>query len=141
MNDDRIIGAGRDLLGKAERGIGDATGSDRLQGDGMVDQVTGAVQHGYGIVKDKVGDLVEDAPGAMAGAVSRTRELGRQGDEAVRERLGDNGPLYLLGGAIALLALGAFAISRSAPSQAPKPKPQTKPASKRRTRASATTTD
>ncbi len=123
MNEDRIMGAGRELLGKGERALGSAAGNEHLQGDGVVDQVAGAVEHGYGQVKDAVGDIVKDAPGAITHAVNRGRELGRHGDEAIRDRLGDNGPLYLIGGAIALFALGAFALTRSAPEHAPNRKP------------------
>ena len=133
MNEDRIVGKGREVLGKGERAVGSATGSDRLQGDGVVDQVAGAVQHGYGKARDAVGDLIDDAPGAVTHAVNRGRELGRQGDEAVRDRFGDNGPLYLIGGAVALFAIGAFAFARSAPAHAPKP------AAKRRAAKSAKT--
>lgn len=122
MNEDRIVGATRNIVGKAEHGLGDAVSSDKLKGDGIVDQVTGSIQHGYGQVKDAVADAIDDAPGALAGAVDRSRELGRKGEQAVRERLGDNGPLYLLAGAVALFAIGAFALTRSAPAHAPKPK-------------------
>lgn len=121
-----MVGAAREVVGKAEHGLGDAVGSDRLKGDGLVDQATGTIQHGYGVVKDAVAGAIDDAPGAVAGALDRGRELGRKGDEAVRERLGDNGPLYILAGAVALFAIGAFALTRSSPAKAPKP------ASKRR---------
>lgn len=126
MNNDRIVGAGRELLGKGESAVGDATGSYRLRADGIVDQVAGTVQNGFGKVKDAVGDMVDDAPDMVGRAVDRSRELGRQGDEAIRDRLGDNGPLYLIGGAIALFALGAFALTRSSAAQAPKPRPAPK---------------
>ena len=128
MNEDRIVGAGRNLLGKAERGVGDAVDSNRLVGDGIVDQVAGSVQHGYGKAKDAVTDFADDAPGAVAGAVKQGKELAHDADEAIRERLGDNGPLYLLGGAIALFALGAFAFTRSSEAAATKPAPRRKPA-------------
>ena len=126
MNEDRIIGAGRNLLGKGERGVGNAVESDRLVGEGVVDQVAGAVQHGYGKARDVAGDAIDDAPGAVAGVVKRGRELAHDGDEAIRERFGDNGPLYLIGGAVALFALGAFALTRSAEAMAPKPAPRRK---------------
>lgn len=97
MNEDRIVGVGRELLGKGERKLGDVTGSESLQGDGVVDQVAGAVQHDYGKVRDVISEVVDDAPGTVAGVIDRGRELGRQGDEAIRDRMGDNGPLYLIG--------------------------------------------
>ena len=124
MNKDRIVGAGRTLLGKAEQGVGDAVDSNDLVGDGIVDQVAGSIQHGYGKVKDAVDDLIDDAPGAVANTMKRGRELAHDSDEAIRERLGDNGPLYLIGGAIALFALGAFAFSRTADAAPRKPAPR-----------------
>lgn len=122
MNEDRIVGAGRELLGKGERKLGDVTGSESLQGDGVVDQVAGAVQHGYGKVRDVISEVVDDAPGTVAGVIDRGRELGRKGDEAIRDRMGDNGPLYLIGGAIALFAIGAFVLARSSAATGPEPK-------------------
>jgi uncharacterized protein YjbJ (UPF0337 family) len=117
VNEDRIVGATRNLVGEAEHGLGGAVGDDKLKSDGVIEQVTGSIQHGYGQIKD----VIDDAPGALAGAVDRSRELGRQGEQAVRERLGDNGPLYLLAGAVALFAISAFTLTRSAPAHAPKP--------------------
>jgi uncharacterized protein YjbJ (UPF0337 family) len=117
VNEDTVLGSARNVIGKAEHGLGDAVGSDKLRGDGVVDQASGAIQHGYGIVKDTVSDVLDDAPGVIAGAVGRTRKLARQGDEAVRDQLGNNGPLYLLAGAVALFALGALTFGRSAPAQ------------------------
>lgn len=121
MNEDRILGSARDVVGKTEHGLGDAIGSDRLKSDGVVDQATGTIQHGYGVVKDAVTGAIGDAPDVVARAADRGRELGRHGHEAVRERLGDNGPLYLLAGAVAVFAIGAFALTRSSPAKAPRP--------------------
>jgi uncharacterized protein YjbJ (UPF0337 family) len=121
VNEDRMVGSARNVVGKAEHGLGDVVGSDKLKGYGLVDQATGSIQHGYGVVKDAVPSAIDDAPGAVAGAVDCGRELGRRGDEVVRERLGDNGPLYLLGGVVALFAIGAYALTRSSPAKASKP--------------------
>lgn len=120
MNEDRIMGSARDVVGKAEHGLGDAVGTDKLKGDGLVDQAAGTIQHGYGVVKDVVAGAIDDAPGVVAEAIDRGRELGRKGDEVVREPLGVNGPLYLLAGAVAVFAIGAFVLIRSAPAKAPK---------------------
>lgn len=107
------MGSARDVVGKTEHGLGDAADSDKLKGDGLIDQATGTIQHGYGVVKDAVAGAIDDGPGAVAGALDRGRELGRLGNEAVRERIGNNGPLYLLVGSVAVFALGAFALTRS----------------------------
>lgn len=123
MNEDRMAGAARDWFGKAEHGLGDTVGSDTLKSDGLVDQTAGAIQHGYGVVKDAVAGTIDNVPGAVAVALDRGRKLGRKGDDAVRERLGDNGQLYLLAGVAAVFAIGAFALARSSPA---------KPSAKRR---------
>jgi uncharacterized protein YjbJ (UPF0337 family) len=117
MNEDRVAGAVRDWVGKAEHGLGDTVGSDTLKSDGLVDQTVGAIQHGYGVVKDAVAGTIDNAPGAVAVALDRGRKLGRKGDDAVRERLGDNGSLYLLTGVVAVFAMGAFALARSSPTK------------------------
>lgn len=127
-----MAGATRDTVGKAELGLGKATGSEKLKSDGIIDQAAGSIQHGYGMVKDAVADVVVDAPGAIADVVNRGRRLGREGNDAVRDRLGDNGPLYLLFGVVGLFAIGAFALARSAPATAPKP------SAKRRNRSAKT---
>ncbi|HEX7821739.1 MAG TPA: CsbD family protein [Sphingobium sp.] len=112
MNKDQIVGEGQTLVGKGKAAFGEAVGSERLQAEGVVDQVTGAVQHGYGVAKDAVADFIGEAPGTLAIGAEKAREIGRRGEDAIRERLGDNGPVYVLAGAIAFLGLGIFALSR-----------------------------
>ena len=112
MNKDRIVGAGRNIVGKGERKLGDTIGNGRLETQGLVDEVAGAVQNGFGRLIDRVTDLAENAPDMFAEAVVQSRNVSRRGNVAVRERLGDNGAKYLVAGAFALLALGAFAARR-----------------------------
>jgi uncharacterized protein YjbJ (UPF0337 family) len=116
MNEDRILGTVRHGMGKAERVVGDAIDSERLEARGVVDQVAGAVQNGYGRIKDRVEDVIDEAPeaiGRAAGrAADRARRLKRRGDDAVRDHWGDNGALYLLAGAAALVAIGFLAFRR-----------------------------
>ena len=123
MNQDRVIGAGRDLAGKAEWAVGDAVGSSKLQADGLIDRVSGVFQNGYGQVRDAATEALIDAKPVLNEAldrgqdlIDRGQELGQQVDAAIRRRLGDNGPLYVLAGAvgaIGLLGLGLFAFSQS----------------------------
>lgn len=112
MNKDQIIGEGQNVVGKAKEALGDVVGSDRLQAKGVSDQITGAVQHGYGVAKDAVTDFISETPDALASGAEKAREIGRRGEDAIRERLGDNGPIYVLAGAVAFLGLGIFALSR-----------------------------
>ena len=41
---DKIKGATNEAIGKAKQGIGEATGSDRLQGEGVIQEVKGKGQ-------------------------------------------------------------------------------------------------
>ena len=41
---DKIKGAANEAIGKAKQGIGEATGSDRLKGEGVVQEVKGKGQ-------------------------------------------------------------------------------------------------
>jgi uncharacterized protein YjbJ (UPF0337 family) len=126
MNEDRVIGAGRDLAGKAEWAVGDAVGSNGLQADGLIDRVSGVFQNGYGQVRDAATDALIDAKPLLNDAldrgqdlIDRGQELSQQVDAAIRRRLGENGPLYVLAGAIGFLGLGLFAFSQSRGSSTP----------------------
>ena len=49
---DKVKGATNEAIGKAKQGIGEATGSDRLQGEGIVQEVKGKAQKAVGDAKD-----------------------------------------------------------------------------------------
>jgi len=131
MNEDRVIGAGRDMAGKVEWKVGDAVGDQDLQADGVIDRVAGVFQHGYGTARDVAADAIDGTPAMLDEAADRGRDLGRRIDAVVRRNLGDNGPLYLLAGAIGLVGLGLFAVSqaRRGASRAPR---TTRPAARTR---------
>ena len=132
MNEDRVIGAGRDIAGKVEWKVGDALNDQDMQADGVVNRVAGAFQNGYGIARDAADDAVEVAPALLERAADHGRDLGRRVDTVVRENLGDNGALYLLAGAIGLVGLGLFAVSRARQSSGRTPRSQiTRPAARR----------
>jgi len=140
MNEDRVIGAGRDMAGKVEFKVGSAVGDQDMQTDGMIDRVAGVFQNGYGAARDVAADAAEVAPVLMEEAANRGRDLGRRIDNVVRENLGDNGPLYLLAGAIGLVGLGLFAVSQvrqgsggASRSQATRPAARTRRAPAKRT--------
>ena len=58
---DKVKGATNEAIGKAKQGIGEATGSDRLQGEGAVQEVKGKAQKGLGEAKDAVKDAANQA--------------------------------------------------------------------------------
>jgi uncharacterized protein YjbJ (UPF0337 family) len=61
---DKIKGATNEAIGKAKQGIGEATGSDRLQGEGTVQEVKGKGQKALGDAKQATKDAVNDAAAA-----------------------------------------------------------------------------
>ena len=48
---DKIKGTTNEAIGKAKQGIGEATGSDRLQGEGVIQEVKGKGQKAVGDIK------------------------------------------------------------------------------------------
>ncbi len=56
----RFSGAVRYGTGKLKRGIGQIAGNDALVGEGMVDQVAGAVKYTVGKVAGTVGETLHD---------------------------------------------------------------------------------
>ena len=61
---DKIKGATNEAIGKAKQGIGEATGSDRLQGEGVVQEVKGKAQKAMGDAKEAAKDALDKAANA-----------------------------------------------------------------------------
>ena len=58
---DKIKGATNEAIGKAKQGIGEATDSDRLQGEGVIQEVKGKGQKAMGDAKELAKDAVNRA--------------------------------------------------------------------------------
>ena len=58
---DKVKGAANEAVGKAKQGVGEATGSDRLQGEGAVQEVKGKGQQALGDAKQATKDAVNRA--------------------------------------------------------------------------------
>ena len=52
MNEDKLAGEGRDIVGKVKETAGDVTGDRSLQGEGLADQLSGKVQKVVGAARD-----------------------------------------------------------------------------------------
>jgi len=61
---DKIKGATNEAVGKAKQGVGEAVGSDRLQGEGIVQEVKGKGQQALGDAKQATKDAVDKAAAA-----------------------------------------------------------------------------
>jgi uncharacterized protein YjbJ (UPF0337 family) len=55
---DKVKGAANEAIGKAKQGIGEAVGSDRLQGEGAIQEVKGKGQQALGDAKEATKDAV-----------------------------------------------------------------------------------
>jgi uncharacterized protein YjbJ (UPF0337 family) len=54
MNSDQIKGAAKDIKGDVKKGIGEATGNQKLVDEGNLDKAEGKIQKGVGNIKDKI---------------------------------------------------------------------------------------
>jgi uncharacterized protein YjbJ (UPF0337 family) len=61
---DKIKGTANEAIGKAKQGIGEATGSDRLQGEGAVQEIKGKGQKAVGGAKEATKDAVNKTAAA-----------------------------------------------------------------------------
>ena len=112
MNEDRIVGTARKVVGGVQEDIGKLAANDRLEAKGVVNQAVGTLQDGYGKVRDKVKDLIDDAPATARDAVDTGRDYVRRGAAAVTRTTGDNTALILLAAGVVGAALGWLALSR-----------------------------
>ncbi len=58
---DKIKGATNEAVGKAKQGIGEATGSERLEGEGAIQEAKGKGQKAMGDAKELAKDAVNRA--------------------------------------------------------------------------------
>jgi uncharacterized protein YjbJ (UPF0337 family) len=61
---DKIKGTTNEAIGKAKQGVGEATGSDRLQGEGAIQEAKGKGQQAVGNAKEATKDAVNRAAAA-----------------------------------------------------------------------------
>jgi uncharacterized protein YjbJ (UPF0337 family) len=61
---DKIKGVTNEAIGKAKQGLGEATGDERLEGEGAIQEVKGKGQKAMGDVKDAAKDAINRAAAA-----------------------------------------------------------------------------
>jgi uncharacterized protein YjbJ (UPF0337 family) len=61
---DKVKGNANEAMGKAKQGVGEAVGSDRLQGEGAIQEVKGKGQKAVGDAKEATKDAVNKAAAA-----------------------------------------------------------------------------
>jgi uncharacterized protein YjbJ (UPF0337 family) len=60
---DKIKGAANEAIGKAKQGIGEATGSEKLQGEGVIQEGKGHGQQALGDAKEATKDAADKTAG------------------------------------------------------------------------------
>ena len=65
MNTDKIEGVARNVVGKAQEGLGNLAGDRGHEAEGMARQVAGRAQEAYGDVKDGAQDALEQLGSAV----------------------------------------------------------------------------
>ena len=61
---DKVKGAANEAVGKAKQGVGEAVGSDRLQGEGVIQEVKGKGQQALGDAKEATKDAIDKVAAA-----------------------------------------------------------------------------
>jgi uncharacterized protein YjbJ (UPF0337 family) len=61
---DKVTGAANEAIGKAKQGVGEAVGSDRMQGEGAIQEVKGKGQKAVGDAKEATKDALNKVAGA-----------------------------------------------------------------------------
>ena len=61
---DKIKGTTNEAIGKAKQGIGEATGSEQLQGEGVIQEVKGKGQKAMGDAKEATKEAIDKAAAA-----------------------------------------------------------------------------
>ena len=61
---DKIKGTANEAIGKAKQEIGEATGSDHMKGEGVIQEVKGKGQKAMGDAKDATKEAIDRAAAA-----------------------------------------------------------------------------
>jgi uncharacterized protein YjbJ (UPF0337 family) len=107
MDKDRIVGSAKDVAGKVEGAVGDATGDAKTEAAGRAREAAGTVQNLYGQAKDAARNVGDAATSYAKDAYENSGETFRGGSEAVVQKVQDNplGSLLIAGGIGFALAL------------------------------------
>lgn len=119
MNKDELQGGMRYVEGKVEKGVGDAVDNRDWTIAGVVDQVAGAAQHGYGRARSIVEDAIDGAPDMaeaagdrVKAAAERLADTAGRGGKAAARTVEDSPVLWAVAAALGAYALAWFVHGR-----------------------------
>jgi uncharacterized protein YjbJ (UPF0337 family) len=84
MNEDRVVGSATNLGGKAQEGLGRASGDARIQAKGVINQAAGTAQDLYGQAKESVSDAYGQAKESMSDAAEVVRRRATDVEDYIR---------------------------------------------------------
>jgi uncharacterized protein YjbJ (UPF0337 family) len=119
MDKDRIVGSAKDIGGKLEGAVGDATGDAKTQASGLArEEATGTAQELYGLAKDAARSVGDAATNYAKDAYENSETL-RASSEAIAQKVQQN-PLgsLLIAGCIGF----ALALLMTRPPRRPPPR-------------------
>jgi uncharacterized protein YjbJ (UPF0337 family) len=61
---DKVKGTANEAIGKVKQGVGEAVGNDRLQGEGLLQEVKGRSEKAVGDAKQATKDTIDEAAAA-----------------------------------------------------------------------------
>jgi uncharacterized protein YjbJ (UPF0337 family) len=61
---DKVKGATNEAIGKAKQGVGESVGSDKMQGEGAIQEIKGKGQKAMGDAKEATTDAINKTAGA-----------------------------------------------------------------------------
>jgi uncharacterized protein YjbJ (UPF0337 family) len=120
MDEDRIVGSAKDIGGKLEAAVGDATGDAKTQASGRAREAAGTAQDLYGQAKDAARSVGDAANSYVRGAYENSDTL-RASSEAVAQKVQQNPSGSLL---IAGCVGFALALLMTRPARRPSPRPR-----------------
>ena len=85
MDKDRIKGKMEDAAGRVKRQVGEWTGDEKAQAEGLAEQAKGKIHNAVGKVKDAARDLAEDVRGNKADAETEMERDERKKEERKKD--------------------------------------------------------
>jgi len=85
MNKDNIKGKAKDISGRVERQVGEWTGDEKAQAEGLGKQAEGKVQKAWGDLKDAGKRVEQDVRGKREGGKVQAEEMDRDLDRKSKD--------------------------------------------------------
>jgi uncharacterized protein YjbJ (UPF0337 family) len=86
MNEDKIEGGAKNIIGRGQEAIGDAIGNHELSGKGTANRAAGAVQETVGKAEDKVYSIAGKVRGMWNDASEALPQMSQKVNDSLHEK-------------------------------------------------------